>query len=41
VLVIWNAEKGVDVDAGDGADVEVMLSWRYVWEVRETEIGLW
>ena len=27
VRVIWNAEKGVDVDAGDGVDVEIMLSW--------------
>ena len=26
-LRFWNAEKGVDVDAGDGADEEVMLSW--------------
>jgi hypothetical protein len=30
VLVIWNAEKGVDVDAGDGVDLEVMLLWRYI-----------
>jgi hypothetical protein len=30
VRVIWNAEKGVDVDAGDGANLEVMLSWCYV-----------
>ena len=27
--VIWNAEKGVDVDAGDGVNLEVMLSWWY------------
>ena len=26
-LRFWNAEKGVDVDAGDGADEEVTLSW--------------
>lgn len=26
-LQFWNAEKGVDVDAGDGVDEEVMFSW--------------
>lgn len=27
VTVVWNAEKGVDVDAGDGTISWVMLSW--------------